>query len=267
MNEIKQVIEEKFTRCPECRSFSVQQSDDLTQKEKFKRFFVPVSVQVCSNCSYRIVITGKFSTRLKESFLPGRLWRKPLLVAAPVLVIVILIVLLAVAGGKGQEPAEPAGKTARQMHPLKEKPGKPGQQDVNIEKKEPAPAEKKPVPEQEEKGKQGISSPPPSPPVAPVVDIVLGNSNRFGVNWRPLGEGVQITRLSNGPLKRAGMLVSDWKLHETMSSMGNAARSLSKFAAIIKRCSLDSSKTNNPGFPINLLKPIEKPRITGNESQ
>ena len=50
-----------------------------------------------------------------------------------------------------------------------------------------------------------------TPPVTPAIagEIVLGNSNRFGVNWRSLGEGVQITRLSDDSLKRAGLLVGD----------------------------------------------------------
>jgi hypothetical protein len=204
MNEIKQVIEEKFTRCPECRSFSVKQSEDLTQKEKLKRLFVPVTVQICSNCSYRFVISGKFSTRLKEFFFPltKRLSGKPLLVAAPVLVIIILVVLLAVSGGKGQEPVGPKEKKPQQTHPLEEKPVKPDVE-PDLEKKEPGPVEKAPVPEPATEEKSEVSSPPPA------ILVVLGNSNRFGVNWRPLGEGVQITRLSNGPLKRAGMLVGD----------------------------------------------------------
>jgi hypothetical protein len=203
MNEITQVIEEKFTRCPECRSFSVKQSKDLNLKEKIENFFVPVTVQICSNCSNRFVIPGKFSARFWEIFVPltKQLPRKPFLLVVPGLAAAILVILLAVSGDKGQKPVVPTGKNPGQILPAKET---PGQQEVKTEQTSPEPAEKKPAPKQDVQEKPEISSAPTT-----AVEIVLGNSNRFGVNWRPLGEGVQITRLSNGPLKRAGMLVGD----------------------------------------------------------
>lgn len=40
-------------------------------------------------------------------------------------------------------------------------------------------------------------------------EIVIGDSNRFGVNWSRVENGVQVSRLSDGPLKRAGLEVGD----------------------------------------------------------
>ncbi|MCP4147259.1 MAG: hypothetical protein GY757_05865, partial [bacterium] len=40
-------------------------------------------------------------------------------------------------------------------------------------------------------------------------EIIIGNQNRFGVNWKSVANGVVITRISNGPLKIAGLQVGD----------------------------------------------------------
>ncbi|UCH94534.1 MAG: hypothetical protein JSV88_30300 [Candidatus Aminicenantes bacterium] len=189
--EISQVIEEKFTRCPECRSFSVRQTTDLTIKDRIKSLLVPVTVHLCDNCSYRFVEHG--------SLLTGSLPRKCLVIATPILVVVILVVILSMAGGKEKKPGIKIEKEQE----------KPSQQITPAEKPETKPGEKKEDQAQEiqENQKPQQETRPITPTIAG--EIVLGNSNRFGVNWKPLGEGVQITRLSPGSLKRAGLLKGD----------------------------------------------------------
>lgn len=190
--EIERVIEEiedKFTRCPECRSFSVKQTSELNFKEKITAAFVPVKVHQCDNCSYRFVEYESFSASIKHLFhsltssLPGKLIVIGIPIAAAVLVIVLLL-----GGGKEKEPVLPTEKKPIQVIEKKQEIEKPGQQTIPAEEPGSKPA-------------------PVTPPIAG--EIVLGNSNRFGVNWRPLGEGVQITVLSPGSLKRAGLLVGD----------------------------------------------------------
>jgi hypothetical protein len=177
--EINQVIEEKFTRCPECRSFSVKQTTELTLRERIRAAFVPVKVHRCDNCSYRFVEYESFSAGLKHLFrsLTSSLPRKFIVIAIPIVVAAVLVTILLLAGGKEKEPVIPTEK--KPIQTIEKYPG------TKIEK--------------------------PSQQITPSIagEIVLGNSNRFGVNWRPLGEGVQITVLSPGSLKRAGLLVGD----------------------------------------------------------
>jgi hypothetical protein len=211
--EIERVIEEiedKFTRCPECRSFSVKPTSELTLKEKITAAFVPVKVHRCDNCSYRFVEYESFSASLKHLFhsltssLPGKLILIGIPIAAAVLVTVLLI-----AGGKEKEPVISTGKKPIQTIEKKQEIEKPAQQTIPQEEPESKPEEKKDL--QEPGMQQDREIQPETPPITPTIagEIVLGNSNRFGVNWRPLGEGVQITVLSPGSLKRAGLLVGD----------------------------------------------------------
>ncbi|MGD2088990.1 MAG: PDZ domain-containing protein, partial [Candidatus Aminicenantes bacterium] len=187
--EIERVIEEiedKFTRCPECRSFSVKQTSELNFKEKITAAFVPVKVHQCDNCSYRFVEHESFSASLKYLFhsLISSLTGKTIVIGIAIAAIVLVIVLL-LAGGKEKEPVIPPEKKPIQTTEKKQEIEKPVQQTI---------------PEEEPETK-------PTPTIAG--EIVLGNSNRFGVNWRSVEGGVQITRLSNSSMKRAGLLVGD----------------------------------------------------------
>lgn len=47
------------------------------------------------------------------------------------------------------------------------------------------------------------------PETVAAIDIILGDNDRFGSNWTIVATGVKITRLSNGPLKSAGIKVGD----------------------------------------------------------
>ena len=175
INRVIEEIEKKFTRCPECRSFSVKQTTELTFKERIKSVFVTVKVHRCDNCSYRFTEYGSFSAGIKHLFhsLTSSYSRMFMVIAIPIAAAAVLVTVLLLAGGKDieKEPGTKIKKPMQQVIPA-EKPGAK-----------------------------------PTPTIAG--EIVLGNSNRFGVNWRSLGQGVQITQLSNGSLKRAGLRVGD----------------------------------------------------------
>ena len=200
LNRVIEEIENKFTRCPECRSFSVKQTTALTFKERIKAVFVPVKVHRCDNCSYRFVEYESFSASLNHLFrsITSGLTGKIILIGTAIAVIVPVIVLL-LAGGKDKEPVLSTEKKPIQAIEKKQETEKPEQQTITAEEPETKPAEKKDPQE------------PETPPITPTIagEIVLGNSNRFGVNWRSVKEGVQITRLSNSSMKRAGLLVGD----------------------------------------------------------
>ncbi len=197
--EINQVIEEKFTRCSKCRSFSVKLTTELTLKEKIKAAFGPLKVHRCDNCSYRFA--GY------ESFASGLPWK--LRVIGIPGAAVVLVVFLLLAGGKEKEPVVPTEKKPIQTIEKKQEIEKPPQQIIPAEKQESKPEEKKDP--QAEEIQEVQETQQETPPITPSIagEIVLENSNRFGVNWRSRGEGVQITRLSNNSMKRAGLQVGD----------------------------------------------------------
>lgn len=210
INRVIEEIEDKFTRCPDCRSFSVKQTTELTFKERIKAAFVPVKVHRCDNCSYRFVEYESLSASLKHLFhsltssLPGKL----MVIGIPIAVIVLVFVLL-LAGSKEKEPVIPTEKKAIQAIEKKQEISKQAHQIILEKKPKTKPGEKKNLQEpgiQENRETQQETS-PITPPIAG--EIVLGNSNRFGVNWRSVGQGVQITRLSSSSMKRAGLLVGD----------------------------------------------------------
>jgi len=198
LNRVIEKIEEKFTRCPECRRFSVKQTTELTFKERIRSVFVPVKVNQCDNCSYRFAEYESLSTGLKRlvrtfiSSRPGKF----IVIVVPIAAAAVLVTVLLLAGGKEKKTLIQTDK-------------KPIQQVIPVEKPGSKPGEKKDLQAQETQENQ--ESQQETPPITLTItgEIVLGNSNRFGVNWRPLGEGVQITRLSNGSLKRAGLHVGD----------------------------------------------------------
>jgi hypothetical protein len=184
-DEIAEVIEEKFTRCPRCRHYSVKQTNHLSFKERMKARFLPVTAYICDNCSYRFVEEGELPTGLKVFFavLANRLRARFLLAAVPLAAAAVVVIFILLSGSGNKKPdyrVENEKKTGQ------------------IEQKQitppDRPVEKKTV-EVEEK--------------EPIFDIILGNSNRFGVNWRVVKDGVQITRMSEGPLKRAGLKIGD----------------------------------------------------------
>lgn len=237
------VIEEKFTRCPQCQSFSLKVSDELSPNEKLKSMWVPVTVFKCNNCSYRYVEFGKFSDTLKRIFfsLIGRVERKWLLVAVPAAVIVILAGLFWLLPGGTEKPGNhiqpppvdntPIVKTEDTVKEnttpednKAEDPKSENTDDSKIDdqtKEEKSPEDDTPPVDQPgteqtqtEQTEQKPDKPvqeqqPPETQEPEYTYIVLGNSNRFGVNWNTVAGGVQISRLSDGPLKQAGIRIGD----------------------------------------------------------
>jgi hypothetical protein len=238
MNEIV-VIEDKFTRCPQCRSFSVKVTTDLDSKERLKKVFIPVTAYLCNNCSYRYVEFGTFSTTLKKMVASwtgrirsaiGKMERKWLLAVVPLALVVIItaLVIFLPTIGSGDEPPpvkkDPVPIVEKQPEKSIEQKQEEKVEQIPENKPEQKPEEVPPInpeqtiekkPEQlpEQKPEQLPEQKPEQVPAKsePQItgDIVLGNSNRFGVNWKTVVKGVQIIRLSNGPLKKAGIRLGD----------------------------------------------------------
>ena len=239
MNEVT-LIEEKFTRCPRCRSFSVKKTE-ANFIERIKDRFVPVTVQFCNNCSYRFAEYGKFSVKYKKNWL---------LVVVPLVVVAVLAAVFFVSGGEKAAIIEPADEippmndsttitpppttktpttapttaptttptttpTTKTPTTIKEdeitetKPDETGE--ITEEKTTEVKTETPPVTKDDKETTENATemTAKEKPGIEIENEIIIGNSNRFGVNWSPVENGVQITRLSPGPLKDAGFQLGD----------------------------------------------------------
>lgn len=213
-DEIAEVIEEKFTRCPRCRHYSVKQANNLSFNERIKARFLPVTAYICDNCSYRFVEEGEFPAGLKGFFaaLVSRLRAGYLLIAVPLAAaaVVVIFILLSAPGDK-----KPAYRVENEEQTGQIEQKQMTQPDRPVEKKTGEVVEK--PPEDTEKKDTRVpetTETPRTTGIAPeekeqIYEIILGNSNRFGVNWRVVKNGVQITRMSDGPLKKAGLKIGD----------------------------------------------------------
>ncbi len=199
MNELD-VIEEKFTRCPRCRSFSVKLTNRFNFREKIRMLFIPLTAYNCDNCSYRFVEYGHFSLTYKKNWL---------LAVLPLVVIAVLGVILFLPGGENTGPVKEkqvlndTTKIEQKTGTTEEAAAKPPVKTTETgiskpEDVEPPPAAGDKEPESPEETATEI-----------VNEIVIGESNWFGVNWSQVENGVRISRLSDGPLKRADLKVGD----------------------------------------------------------
>ncbi|NIM17342.1 MAG: PDZ domain-containing protein [Candidatus Aminicenantes bacterium] len=213
-DDIAEVIEEKFTRCPRCRHYSVKQTNNLSFKERMKARFLPVTAYICDNCSYRFVEEGEFPTGLKGFFavLVSRLWTRYLLITVTLVAaaVVVIIILLSASGDKKPNfQVENDRKTGKIEQKQMTQPDQPVEKKTGeVEEKPPEDTGEKDAPVMETTEIPGTTETGPEEK-EPIFDIILGNSNRFGVNWRVVKDGVQITRMSEGPLKKAGLKIGD----------------------------------------------------------
>ncbi|MCP4147389.1 MAG: hypothetical protein GY757_06530, partial [bacterium] len=100
MDELN-IIEEKFTRCPKCRSFSVKQVE-INFNEKIKGFFVPAIGHQCDNCGFRFVDYDSIPATLKNlliTYIDG-VERKWLLVVVPLLVVALISLFIFLPDGE-----------------------------------------------------------------------------------------------------------------------------------------------------------------------
>jgi cytoskeletal protein RodZ len=235
MNEVN-IIEEKFTRCPKCRSFSVKKAE-TNKMEKLKEHFVPVTVQFCNNCSYRFTEYGKFSITYKKNWL---------VVVVPLVIVSILVslfFLLSRGDNKLTRPIVSPRADISENKPvdsteeisIEEKTGETPEiktetvtEEITEEKTEEQTGEKteeNASPDRTETNTETTTEAAGEKQEILIEnEIIIGNSNRFGVNWTPVENGVQITRLSNGPLKDAGFKVGDrfFEIDGNRVTTGNA---------------------------------------------
>lgn len=223
MSDIQEVIEEKFTRCPHCRSFSVRQADDFTPEEKLKSRFVSMAVFICDNCSYRFTLSGHISspvTRFKLTLAQNKSLRW-ILVTVPLVLVMVAAAIIFLPGlmdsENGGPPvnSDPPVQQQTPEPPEKQQPKPPDQQPDQQPDDTPAdtvPDDQVPdeqVTDDQVPDDQVTDDQAPVKPAESIAEIVLGGSNRFGVNWTNVGSGVKISRMSDGPLKQAGLEIGD----------------------------------------------------------
>jgi len=213
MTEFEKVIEEKFTRCPQCRSFSVRLTDEFTPAEKFKTYFLPVSAFVCDNCNYRHVEFGTFSDTLKDFFTTGGTHEKKWIVAVIPTVIIIAVVAAFILLSGTNEPY--SKKIDKKQQTAQTQPIRKPVEEKTAATQEPLPGTTQTEPGPTTQTGDQTTQPQPGdqkqvePKIEDAIPVILENSTRFGVNWNLVENGVRILRMSNGPLKQAGMEIGD----------------------------------------------------------
>lgn len=173
------VRKKRGVTCPNCGSQIVHHTE-LILKERLKAYFIPTEVYRCQPCGTRFARYGNPFAQKKN--------RRILYIF--ILTVILLVSLLSlILTGPGEPPAEE--KAEKKIVAKTQKPPEPeireqetGRETPRTETKEEAAA-------------------------APVKIIQLGDTNKFGVNWKYNGTGLEITRLSPGPLQRAGFKIGD----------------------------------------------------------
>jgi hypothetical protein len=163
------VSKKNSVSCPNCESRIVHRTG-LNLKEKILAYFLPAEIYQCQPCGMRFARYGNPFAREKS---------RRILIPLALMIVFFISFLIFLLIGNGEPSTTKIRKSEKQQ--------------VN---KTPAPDTSRTVTLQKS--------------VAPPVLIIkLGNSRKFGVNWEYNGIGLKITRLSPGPLQKAGFKVGD----------------------------------------------------------
>ena len=206
-------LEEKFTRCPQCRSYSIASAPPKITSPIFSRFVKQYNHYHCRNCGhdfkYPVTEDNQFLSLAKPPDFKKA--KKLLLFLLPVLALILFFVF-----SPGHEntpidspsvqaeetesaqlhPEDPAVNEPPITEPMQTAPDQSASQDELAQSS--ASPEERP---QTEISDAGVDE------IAGIID--LAGSNRFGVNWVENTEGLVITRLSAGPFLNAGIKIGD----------------------------------------------------------
>lgn len=213
-------LEEKFTRCPQCRSYSIASTPPKINYPFLSRFVKRYNHYHCRNCGHNFKqLAGDDNTFYSDhSKTTGRKRPKALrfLLLLPLLLLVATIVIFLANDRTGNEsdtglrpPPDNIPETLIEQAKTGETTPEPtidnpSATTVVDESTDQAAATAEPESE-------APNPEPPSPPVIGTID--LAGRSRFGVNWVGQENGLRITRLSDGPLMNAGLKVGDVITH------------------------------------------------------
>lgn len=164
--------------CPNCGSQIIHRTG-LELKEKFMAYLVPTEMFECQPCGCRFARRGNPFTRKNY---------RRILIPMILIVVFLSLIIAGLTRGGGKSPGPVVSEKREQKIAVLTP-------EIEEGKKRP-PADSTPVPVQK-------------PAKMPVKTIALGASRIFGVNWEYNGTGLEITRLSPGPLQRAGFKIGD----------------------------------------------------------
>lgn len=203
-------LEEKFTRCPKCRSYSIASTPPKIYNSFFSFFVKKYNHYHCRNCGHNFKQLQNEETRFfaRPRSVSGRKPLRGLLLSAAGILLVLAIILLL----HPEEKQTPSPENQTEAMPAAITEGN------SLPKTEPAPANNREKSRFDEKEtpleETGISAASVSSAPASETGVIdLAGENRFGVNWRKGKTGLVITRLGEGPLLNAGLTVGDTITH------------------------------------------------------
>ena len=189
------VSKKRGITCPNCGSQIVHRTE-LILKEKLKAYFIPTEMFRCQPCGTRFARYGNPFTHKKK---------RRLLYPLALIIILLVSFLSFILTGPREAPAEKITET-NQNRQVNRTP-QPQKEEKIVEETQKTPEPE--IREQETGQETPRTKTGQETGAAPVNIIKLGDTNKFGVNWEYNGTGLEITRLSPGPLQRAGFKIGD----------------------------------------------------------
>ncbi len=211
-------LEEKFTRCPKCRSYSIASIPPKIRYPFFSRFVSPYNSYHCRNCGHNFKQLANenvvFSSEQHDTDKKKTIKR---IIIGMTGIFLLLTLFFLFVSGRNQEAVFEANST--ESSPKSSESQKPIQDKQTVQPEETQPSARGNADDSDrstsstntnsESGQQLTTEDPGLTPQVIEATIDLAGSNRFGVNWVSEPDGLYITRLSEGPLLRAGMKVGD----------------------------------------------------------
>ncbi len=195
MTDLIDEIKEKFIRCPYCRSYSV--------KKEERKDLVALSTEyyICDNCSktFTFDIEEGVSKKIVDKS-KNKKWIYISLIVIFILIASKLVLLIRRAENVDKNQIKKIIEIDK-----KSKDRKGGEKVTSLYNQNKIISDIK----EEERKRDTEKKQEVLNEIKIEGEINFYNSSKFGVNWISIQEGVKVIRLSNGPLKRAGVKIGD----------------------------------------------------------
>lgn len=206
-------LEEKFTRCPQCRSYSIASTPSKIRSPLLARFLKSYNHYHCRNCGLDFKQLTNQDLSLITRELHAGPWKKSIpFIILTALAIVIFITIFFLFFQIDDEKTDETTRERPRLNQISPPPIHDPSQDISDQTPQNSLASDTPHDTESQGLPDSKSLPVIEPePVAGTIDL-MGKS-RYGVNWRNEGQSLLITRLSEGPLFNAGLKIGDKITH------------------------------------------------------
>ena len=205
MTDLIEEIKEKFIRCPYCRSYSVRKDDRKNVG------FSTTEYYICDNCGKSFTfdieegISRKIVNKKKNKFFYFIPFLLVFLIGAWLYFYIFRSNENIIEGKKKNQTVNKIVKENKyninkENSQDKNQISKQNKDNVNVDQNKQEDITNKDLSNEDIKKEEEIKI---------MGEINFYNSSKFGVNWIAVEKGVKVIRLSNGPLRKAGVKIGD----------------------------------------------------------